>query len=64
MPKQKKKLATQKKSTESEFLDDGLEEKEVPVKPATDEDDLDEELLDLDEAADDDTDKDDEEVGY
>lgn len=59
MPKQKKK-------TNEEFLDETLEEKEAPVKPAVDGDDLDEELLDLDEGDDDDIDAgtDDEEVGY
>lgn len=58
MPKQKKKEP-------SEFIDDGLEEKEAPAAPAADGDDLDEELLDLDEGDDELTaDGDDEEVGY
>lgn len=59
----------QKKKTNSEFLDEALDEKEpkeAPANPAADGDDLDEELLDLDEGDDDDITAigDDEEVGY
>lgn len=61
MPKQKKK-------TNTEFLDDSLEEKEVKevaANPDADGDDLDEELVDLDEGDDIEVaGGDDEEVGY
>lgn len=58
----------QKKKTNSDFLDEVLDEKETkeaPANPDADGDDLDEELLDLDEGDDIEVSSgDDEEVGY
>lgn len=62
------KMPKQKKKTNTDFLDDGLDEKEikeVAANPDADGDDLDEELLDLDEGDDIEVSAgDDEDLGY